>query len=150
METYIHYGHGKFSRKKLIDDTALCNKYCHRDDKPCGLWASPVGARYGWKDWCEEENFHTNRLKKSFKFRLKDGARILHVHSLADAKKYLVVKDKFYYAYALNLKKIYANFDGMELHLSDDWSMRNNNVFNGWDVDSICVWNPDIIINVGD
>ena len=143
METYIHYGHKRFYKTKLLDSTAQF-KYL-RYDKPWGLWASPVNAKYGWKDWCNDEGYSPNRLKKSFKFRLKDNARILHIHSLADAKEYFVARD-----HALDLKKIYTNFDGMELHLSDDWSMKNNFVFYTWDVDSICIWNPDIIINGGD
>jgi len=29
--------------------------------KPAGgLWASPVDAEFGWKDWCEQEEFKFN------------------------------------------------------------------------------------------
>ena len=50
--------------------------------------------------------------------------------------------------YKLNLEKIYKHFDAMELHLSDDRNgLRDTNVFYGWDVDSIVVWNPDVIVS---
>lgn len=142
---YVHYGSNKFDARKLIDGVVE-NRF-RRTDKPWGLWASPVNAKYGWKDWCEDEDYNTDDLYLSFRFRVKANARILHIHSLSDAKKYLLVKERFYSItdYMLDLKRIYAHYDGMELHLSDDWSMRDNNVFYTWDADSICVWNPDVI-----
>lgn len=143
--TYIHYRHDKFCPDKLKDKTEC--KY-PRTDKPEGIWASPINAEWGWKDWCLSESYHPERLNKSFTFKLRPKARILHIHSLNDATPYLYVKDRFMSLvdYGLDLKKIYSNFDGMELHISDNYNeLHNHNVFSTWDVDSICIWNPEII-----
>ena len=47
------------------------------------------------------------------------------------------------------LKKIYSDFDGMELHLDDGYEiLRCSDVFSTWRSDSICVWNPEVVIPV--
>ena len=37
---YIHYGCTSFDKLKFQEIKG-------------GLWASPIDAEYGWKDWCE-------------------------------------------------------------------------------------------------
>ena len=33
-----------------------------------GLWCSPIGSEWGWKDWCKENNFYcANRVVQSNK-----------------------------------------------------------------------------------
>lgn len=147
MTTYIHYGNDTFSREQITKTVKERNPY--RTDKPAGLWASPVDTDLGWKNYCEREEYKTETLSSSFKFKLRKGARVLHIHSLEDAEEYLLVKDKSEYNawYELDLEKIYFNFDAMEVTMSDDWmNLHDNNVFYNWDVDSICVWNPYVVI----
>jgi hypothetical protein len=45
----------------------------------------------------------------------------------------------------LDLEKLYAEFDGMELFISEDFEHLHNGMFNLWDVDSICVWNLALV-----
>lgn len=45
-----------------------------------GLWSSPVGSEYGWRDWCEAENWGD----LSSRFRTEYTGRTLVIDSLAD------------------------------------------------------------------
>lgn len=49
-----------------------------------GLWTSSTDSEWGWKDWCESENFNVSRLNSYTKFNLKDTAKILVIDSLED------------------------------------------------------------------
>ena len=138
--TYIHYGHSFFQPEKMKEKPNLI----YTSYKPHGLWASPVDAEWGWKDWCEETECFLETLDESFQFTLKSKANILHIHSWEDAKPFLIKQGT--YNYSLKLKTIYKKYDGMELHISENYGeLHDSYPFYLWDVDSICIWNPDII-----
>ena len=42
-----------------------------------GLWASRIDSLYGWKEWCEENDFNLHKLRKSFSFCLAEDANTL-------------------------------------------------------------------------
>ena len=53
---YIHYGSKKFDTERF---TPIQN--CYPRNKPIGgLWASEVDAQFGWKTWCEGEQYRSN------------------------------------------------------------------------------------------
>lgn len=59
----------------------------HFINKPFGgLWASPVGSKFGWKDWCEREESHLEKLKIPFKFTLAPNAKIYVIDDFEDLK----------------------------------------------------------------
>ena len=61
-QIYIHYGSDKFEPEKF---QPIKNKML--SVKPTGgLWASPVNAKEGWRQWCERNNFQYCDLKKIF------------------------------------------------------------------------------------
>lgn len=140
---FIHYGSDKFDPNHQYKPF-----WCNR--KPVGLWASAEKAPYGWKEWCEGEQFHTESLEKYFKFTLVKSAKILQIHKEKDIIPYLKDYDpdreRFFNSITdlndeLNLEKLYAEFDGIEVFMSEDYSHFHNGMFNLWDVDSICIWN---------
>lgn len=45
---YISYGLGKFD----VDKFDEIQNVEYRNKPKGGLWASPVSAKRGWKDWC--------------------------------------------------------------------------------------------------
>ena len=66
----VTYGCGKefdSSKFNLIENQDFVNKPMG------GLWASPVSSKYGWKEWCNAENFKTTTLKTFFDFKIKRG-----------------------------------------------------------------------------
>lgn len=152
---YIHYGHSEF-RPELFRE--IKNRYAFV--KPLGgLWASPVDAKLGWKEWCTDENFCVGRLLDSFTFKLSENSNILHIRSVHDLEslprqKGLVMKPSWV---ALDFEKLLADgWDAVELHLSEE-SRDSFGMFDGlywelygWDCDSILIMNPDVIEVVSD
>ena len=174
---YIHYGSKEFDPKLVdkslevmrnfepYDGVGKFNMIKNYGFKPKGLWASPVNAAYGWKEWCESEEFHTERLNSSFRFTLSNKAKILKIRTEKDIMDYLILSDytkdrikndkclkitkniKIYTSTSdrFNLSKLAEDYDGIELFLSDNYNSLRYSVFYSWDCDSICIWNKDII-----
>lgn len=149
-KTYIHYGNDHFDmgifreKARLQRDNSFLNK------PPFGFWASPIGSHYfTWKDWCECENYRTDTFDKSFIFTLKEDARILTVRRNADIIPYL--KDSGWLGTkVLDFNILMTEFDGIELIHGTNYEQLHllPGYFNSWDVDSIVVWNPYIIVPV--
>lgn len=134
---YIHYGSDHFN-------STYCVPRINSHWKPSGLWASPENSDISWKTFCEANKFRTDKLNKHFTFELKPDSKILHLYTIEDAEEYLIPECPNYYH--LDVNKLYNEFDGIELHISEDhYRFYNNNVFNTWDVDSICIWNLDVV-----
>ena len=145
MKKYIHYGHEPFDR-------SLISPIRNRDyfTKPWGgFWASPVDAPFGWKQWCERENFAQHRFGCSFTFTLSPEAKVLTISSTLDLRG-LPRGDTF----GLDLGMVCLDFeelvkqgyDAVELELSRDWELYW--ALYGWDCDSIVILNRDVIVEV--
>ena len=145
---YIHYGNNEFCRD-------LFTKIRNREMfvKPWGgLWASPVDARNGWKDWCINEHFHVDRLKESFTFTLSDTANVLHLYDVEQLRDLPQLTMRFMTWTCLDFEQLLADgYDAVELHLSDE---KNSDGFldglywelYGWDCDSILIMNPEVVV----
>lgn len=139
---YIHCGSDVFKPELIV-------KKFDRWDKPSGLWASPEDSDWGWREWCEAEDFRgKEELSKSFRFKLKSGARVLQIRHLRDVEPFAILNPDFIFLNSreLDLNRIYSEFDAMEVHMSENWcELHDSHLFYSWDVDSIAVWNPDVI-----
>ena len=140
-KTYIHYGNKTFDINKF-------EKIQNEWSKPIGgLWASPTNTDFGWKDWCKSEDFRECDEENSFKFKLKEGSKVLLVNKLSDVDQY-ITQDSIYCSMCQNLnfeKMIDDGYDAIELIHGDNYSGLHFSLFNSWDCDSICVFNPDSI-----
>ena len=158
---YIHYGHDHYDFKTLelqykmhkctgeySNDNYFLNK------PPFGLWASPVECHLSWKNWCFGEDYHIDDFNTNFIFTIKDNAKILYVESTEDVKNYITHKYNEFSVCTregiIDLKKVMHDFDAMEIcHDKDYWDLHTYpGYFNSWDVDSIVVWNPYVILEV--
>lgn len=117
--------------------------------KPQGFWGSPDGyderTVYTWKTWCIASDYRMETLNYHMKFKIRKDARILRIERLEDVGFFLCEEcgNKI-----LNQEKIQRCFDGMELYHGvngKNYWILHEGMFNLWDVDSICVWNPDVI-----
>ena len=140
MKEYIHFGHDHFYREKFQE---IKNELYFCKPKG-GLWASPIDAKYGWKDWCEAENFRECSQDNSFAFALKDGAKVYHIRSVSDVKDMPQVNTGISVYYIPDFEKMLADgWDAIELHMSECgalyWALY------GWDCDCILVLNPGIV-----
>lgn len=152
---YIHYGHKKFDRRLFAP---VKNGICFSKPEFGGLWASPVDAEFGWKDWCDQEKFRECDENNSFKFVLSENANIIHIYKVGDLGSLPKLTDQFGISLDMVLldfeKLVEQGVDAVELHLSEEdhtgvgyldglyWRLY------GWDCDSILIMNPDIVEEV--
>lgn len=107
-----------------------------------GLWASRVNAKWGWKDWCESEEFRECNKNNSFSFVISDVAKILQINSVKDIENLpLISKNSSWIC--LDFEELSRDYDAIEVNISED-EMLYWNLY-GWDCDSILVMNPDVI-----
>lgn len=151
MTEYIHYGSPKFSPEAFepISQLPWWNK------PEGGLWASPVEAKFGWKQWNESSRFQKCSDDCAFRFHLNQNAIVIHIKSIDDLKVLAQkghaykTNGRFFFEFKKMMKR---GVDAIELHLSDDqpctfedslyWALY------GWDCDSIIVLNPAVIIPI--
>ena len=180
---YIWYGKDEFDIKKLkkieVNDSMVISEYWDKpkeykmsrgESKFLGcFWASPVDTNYGWKDWCEDEQFNLDRFECSQTFTLKETANICTIDSMESLKEFMkkytkysdfdenhnnVLKDVTddmdlnrwftFGSFKFDWNKVLHDYDGMEISHDFNFNIMHN-IFNTWDCDSICIWNPDII-----
>ena len=140
---YIHYGTTKFEKEKFKE---IQNERYFT--KPIGgLWASRVDAKYGWKNWTEDEHFHTEVYREDnyFKFKLKDKAKVLVIDSakqLEDLPKQSTGLTKSLMV-ILDFKELAKEYDAIEVLISNDGKLYWN--LYGWDCDSILVMNKEMV-----
>lgn len=176
---YIHYGSDKFDPDRFEDisnweDYHTCKSHLGLWSAPKphgGLWAAPINPKdsWGWKEWCETNEFHTERLAKSFEFTLTDNAKVLYLNDMlheVDTDEYLSVDKSIEKAVHINdylsglrrdrrrdiedlaldidfyyLKNVY-HYDAIEVKIDSIFYW----LLYGWDVDSLLVLNPDCIV----
>ena len=153
--TYIHYGSSEFHSFFPVVNQPGSNKPLG------GLWASAVDAPFSWKKWCEREHWCLYSLKKSFKFQLTDDAKILHIYSASqldelpqlELPEHIKVLDTDLMYTTLDFEAIQKDYDGIELHLSEEiypddanWSYKGLYwKLYGWECDCILIFNTNVI-----
>ena len=151
---YIHYGNNKYIKEMFrpIRNHGFLTK------PTGGLWASPLFAELGWKDWCIRENFCVYSLEKYFTFTLSESANVYHIYKVADLYALPIQTNKssrvmLEYLYCIDFEKcIELGYDAIELHLSEedvtgvDFMNRLYFQLYGWDCDSILIMNPEVIV----
>ena len=145
----------KFKPIDYTDPGAVLN------NKPWGgLWACPENGILSWHNWCKSENYFTNSLNKSFKFKLKPKAKIYVIDTEEDlvnistSLRYGFMIGQGYYCIDFE-RLLREGYDG--IYVTDNAVIKlrrtcgkNENVIGlkSWDVESLCVFNPDVIVPV--
>ena len=142
---YIHYGHKKFDRSTF---RFVKNRWGFT--KPCGgLWASPVDAEFGWKNWNDSEHFCECCEENSFTFSLRENAQVITIRSVEEAKLLpMACYPEFHFDLWItpDFEKLEdLGYDAIEIVLSADWRLYQT--LYGWDCDSILVLNPEVIVS---
>lgn len=122
--------------------------------KPRGFWLSDEDD-WGWRDWCEAEEWNMDGLAHATEFRLTPGANVLHIATddefEAFGAEYRVP------AYpglagvsrleAIDWARLRTEYDG--IIISPYQNARRFDFVNfwyaGWDVASGCIWNLSAI-----
>lgn len=119
--------------------------------KPVGLWLSDE-SDLGWRDWCTDNDWGTERLTHRAEFVLAPGANILHLSTpgqvYAFHKEYSVEPyPGAQYAMIPDWERVMEKYDGI-LITPYQWALRYEMDllwYNGWDCASGCFWNLSAI-----
>lgn len=146
---YIHYGSDKFVPQEFLPIVNQTRNYTK--PKQGGLWASPIDAKYGWKQWCIDEDFWIDNLNTYFIFDLVPDVRICHIRGYYDLKKLPVLQpyvESSYYK--IDFENAMKRYDAIQLHLSEQPRCNYEEdlyfLLYGWDCDSILIMNPEVIV----
>lgn len=136
---YIHYGSQAFNPERFDE---IKN---NMPTKPTGgLWASPIDANFGWREWNAESHFMTCNKENSFVFTLSEKAKVERMYMLSDVDS-LPQRDLGYSTnmVAINFEAcVNQGIDAIELCTLGNglyWALY------GWDCESIIVLNKDVI-----
>lgn len=158
MKTYITYGFVIEDPKKIVTNLDEC---INKPKK--ALWGSPVDAEFGWRDWCESEDWWPSRrnqekedyFNESFKWTLKEGSKILTINKVEDLNDIYragLIRPNPYGSAALDFYRILdAGYSAVELtdgYIGHMFVNRLESSFNSWDCESIVVLNPDKVVLV--
>lgn len=142
-EIYIHYG-SKHLNKNLFKEI----KNIPFVKPEGGLWASNIKAKYGWREWTQDNNYMVDKYRKDncFKFRLKEGSKVLAIRDKEDLKelpRYNVPTFDSSLFNWLDFEKLSEQYDAIEVFIDKlYWELY------GWDCDSILILNKEIIEEV--
>lgn len=153
MKTYITYGF------VLEDPSKIVTNLDESINKPKkALWGSPVDAEFGWKDWCENEEWWPKHHKykeiedyfsESFKWTLKEGSKILTINKVEDLNDLYragLMRPNKWGSIVLDFYRILdLGYSAVELtdgYIGHMFVNRLEESFNSWDCESIVVLDP--------
>lgn len=143
---YIHYGSAAFDPEMWHDV-----KNGGNITKPTGgLWASPIDAEFGWREWNAESHFKKCYKENSFIFSLSERANVVRIHTMSDLDKLPQIEREYPPTVTAIVTMIAVDFekcveegiDAIELCTLENglyWALY------GWDCESIIILNKDII-----
>lgn len=139
----IHYGATEFRQELFKPVKNWFNK------PKGGIWASPVDSKWGWKDWCIEEQFRDCEESNSFRFTLSEDCKLFVIDSFDDLMKMPFIK------MGPRLNLLIPDFekfmiaDGIDaIHLTEKglWKTRLTTPgLYGWDCESVLIMNHEVI-----
>jgi hypothetical protein len=137
---FIHYGDNIFDKDLFmsIKDPNWKPRY--------GFWASPINAKYGWKDWCIENNDSYFNENESFTFTLTSDARILTIDNTDSVDKLLNTLRYIDWFDYYDFELLTCNYDAILFIVSNDWRIYEKLYSLDCYCDSLLVMNPDIIV----
>jgi hypothetical protein len=150
---FIHYGE-QLTRENfhpIKDRMSIINKPYG------GLWSSPIDSKWGWKNWCESEDFRVDTLWRYTIFKLKPDTKILIIDSLLDFihvwEKYSIPRrNDLITTWVLSFEKIQE--DGYKgVYLTESGNSECHRTYfgtcdgdlNAWDCESMILFDLDCI-----
>lgn len=147
LERFRHYGNEEWSEDKFQEP--VNNDYWNIKPKG-GLWASPVNSDWGWKDWCESEDFR--ECTTYFDFSLKPGSNIYVIDSYADLEKfkYISLNSSTINRCTIDFEAAKLEYDAIFLTDLGERATRLTHPFTlyGWDCESLLVLRKESICDV--
>ncbi len=114
-----------------------------------------------WGDWCSNEQFRQDTFQKHFAFKLSPDAKIYVLSNIQDLVKISTRKNRghepsFLYPPMIDIGELVKNYDGVYITKDAAYQLKHTNHskidmvanLDSWDVESICVFNPDVIVPI--
>lgn len=115
-----------------------------------GLWASPVNAEYGWREWCLGEDFQVESLDQSFTFWYEGNVLIVNSHADMAKMYWRRVGSMDYPDYERMVRggvdAIYLTDRGQQ-ETRYSFPLGTRDLY-GWDCESVLIMNPEEIKEV--
>lgn len=135
----IHYGASSF-----LDYKFIFPQNCNWVKPRGGLWTSPIGSKFGWKDWCESENFRDCDDAKSFTLEFNSDVKIYKIDTLKDLLNLpLISPHEVPHTKHPDFETINKEYDAIWLTENGQHVTRFSRPCNlyGWDCESILILN---------
>ncbi len=121
-----------------------------------GLWASRQNATFGWKEWCEINEFTDCAETNSFNFILRDAAKVAIIHSMSDLRALPTIRSdvSVFWDTLIDFEEcLLRGYDAIELcwYGEEYTKQKVDDMYFGlyaWDCDSIVVLNPSAIMPI--
>lgn len=143
----IHYGTDKF-KPELIRPVFDSHWIKPRGG---GFWASPVDAEWGWKEWCEAEQFNVERLAQSIRLTFRGNVITIDRVEDLDLLEWYGHPGAVFSQEGIRFANMKRN--GIDaIHLTTEgqeatrWSEPRK--LYGWDCESVLILNPDTLTEV--
>lgn len=116
-----------------------------------GLWCSPLDSNYGWKDWCQAENYGDIKQQQRVIFDV-DMSNFVVIDSVKDMKTklpWIPVVDGYFRALDFE-KMVHEGVDGIHLTEKGQWETRftHPESLYGWDCETILILNERCIKSI--
>ena len=142
---YIHYWRNNTNSFKKEKIKPIKNEL--NFTKPIGgFWASNINAEYGWKQWCDDNEFKFYNKDNAFVFTLSDNAKVLYINDTKILANLPMQQSIIKSWLCLDFEKLSEQYDAIEVNISK--CNRLYDLLYGWDCDSILIMNPDVIQEV--
>jgi hypothetical protein len=140
--TVVHYGATKF-HPEIVDPI---KNYSWAKPRG-GLWTSPIGSDWGWKEWCDANDFRDCKEENSFKLRFHHTARIVIVDTLKDLEEipsYPLIPGSESMLTTPDFELVAGVADAIWLTRDGEIATRfsHPHTLYGWDCESVLVMNP--------
>lgn len=136
----IHYGASSFDPEKFLPISDVP----YRNKPTGGLWTSPVGAEYGWKEWTTDEEF--KRSDEFFEVNFK--GTVLTIDSAQDMEKLPWIEQRDMHFISFQACAVGFVYDAIHLTTKGQIETRYTDPTSlyGWDCETVLVMNPAAII----
>lgn len=120
-----------------------------------GLWTSPINSENNWRKWCKEEDFHVERLEKSFRLEI-DTSHLLIIDSFDDLMQKMVrpkiMEVGLYELVCIDWKRLVSMYNGIWLTTRGEAETRFSYPYTlyGWDCETVFLFNDKPIIKILD
>lgn len=156
--TFISYGTTEYDSTQIkpinIDKNSKELQIGLSRNKPLGgLWASPLNSDNSWGEWCSDNSFRLDTLSKHFIFKLNKNSNIYVIDDINDLIEISTITNIIGQK-SINIPYLVQNYDGVFVTSKASHKLRqtpydmNLNDLYSWDVESICIWNSNIIIPI--